>query len=285
MPMSPGSSSADRARGLRADCGSCAGLCCVALGFSASADFGFDKDAGEPCVHLDDGFLCRIHPQLRDRGFKGCTVFDCFGAGQKVTQQTFSGRSWRGAPGSRDLMFAVFPITRQLQEMLWYLHEALDLPQAGPVHAELAAAYRRIEALTGQTPEDLLDTDVDAAREPVNVLLTRVSELVRADLRPSGERAEGSTGIRPRSDLIGADLAGRDLRGSNLRSAYLIGADLRGADLRGSDLLGADLRDADLGGADVSQTLFLTQPQLNAARGDAETVIPTSLRRPSHWAG
>jgi hypothetical protein len=284
MPISPDASAEDRARGLTADCGSCAGLCCVALAFSTSADFAFDKDAGEPCVNLDDGFLCRIHPHLRDRGFKGCTVFDCFGAGQKVTQQTFSGRNWRDAPESRDLMFAVFPITRQLQEMLWYLHEALEVPQAAPVHAELAAAYRRVEALTEQAPEDLLDTDVDAYREPVNVLLTRVSELVRADATRSGERDEGSTRIRPRSDLIGADLAGRDLRGSNLRSAYLIAADLRGADLRGADLLGADLRDADLRGADVSHALFLTQPQLDAARGDAETTLPRSLRRPSHWA-
>jgi hypothetical protein len=285
MPTSSEASPEDRARGLAADCGSCAGLCCVALAFSASADFAFDKDAGEPCVNLDDGFSCRIHPTLRDRGFKGCTVFDCFGAGQKVTQQTFSGRSWRDEPDSRELMFAVFPITRQLQEMLWYLHEALEVPQAGPLRAELRTAYRRIEAVTGQAPEDLLDTDVDGYREPVNVLLTRVSALVRGAARPSGEHEETSPRIRPRSDLVGANLAGRDLRGANLRSAYLIGADLRGCDLRGSDLLGADLRDADLGGADLSQTVFLTQPQLDAARGDLETTIPRSLRRPSHWSG
>ena len=82
-------------RALSADCAACTGLCCVALAFARSSDFAFDKAAGEECVNLDEGFRCRIHPRLRDRGFKGCTVFDCFGAGQHVTQHTFEGASWR----------------------------------------------------------------------------------------------------------------------------------------------------------------------------------------------
>ena len=50
-----------------------------------------------------------------------------------------------------------------------------------------------------------------------------------------------------------------------------------------SDLLGADLRDTDVSGADLSTALFLTQPQLNAARGSATTLLPTHLRRPVSW--
>jgi len=70
---------------------------------------------------------------------------------------------------------------------------------------------------------------------------------------------------------------------ADLRGALLIAADLRGADLDRTDLLGADLRDADLSGADLSTALFLTQPQLNSARGDASTRLPTGLRRPPAW--
>ncbi|MGW3479266.1 pentapeptide repeat-containing protein, partial [Streptomyces althioticus] len=57
-----------------------------------------------------------------------------------------------------------------------------------------------------------------------------------------------------------------------------------GADLRDADLIGADLRGADLAGADLTGALFLTQAQLNAARGDAATTLPPSLERPAHWA-
>jgi uncharacterized protein YjbI with pentapeptide repeats len=284
MVTSPQPPRGDRSRTLTADCGNCAGLCCVALAFSKSADFAFDKDAGEPCVNLDDDFRCQIHPHLRDRGFKGCTVFDCFGAGQKVTQQTFAGRTWRQAPASADQIFAVFAVVRQLHEILWYLDESLTLPQAQPLRVELEAAYDEIERLTDLTPADLLAIDLPNHRDRVNVLLARVSALVRADSPPRGPVSGAEQAIRPGADLIGARLAGHDLRGANIRGAYLIGADLRRADLRGADLLGADLRDADLGGADLSQALFLSRPQIDAARGDAETALPHALRRPSHWA-
>ena len=82
-------------RDLRADCGSCFGLCCVALPFARSADFAVDKPAGKACGNLRDDFRCGVHDRLRTEGFSGCTVYDCFGAGQKVSQGTFGGESWR----------------------------------------------------------------------------------------------------------------------------------------------------------------------------------------------
>ena len=30
-----------------------------------------------------------MHAELRERGFPGCDVFDCFGAGQRVVQVVF----------------------------------------------------------------------------------------------------------------------------------------------------------------------------------------------------
>ena len=107
---------------------------------------------------------------------------------------------------------------------------------------------------------------------------------MRADARRAG-RAPASLPrrVRPGADLLGADLRGADLRAADLRGAYLIAADLCSADLRTADLLGADLRDADLADADLTGALFLTQPQLNAARGNAGTRIPAALRRPDHW--
>ena len=59
----------------------------------------------------------------------------------------------------------------------------------------------------------------------------------------------------------------------------------RRLDLGTADLLGADLRNADLRGADLSRSLFLTQPQVTAARGDASTRLPSVLQRPVHWDG
>ncbi|MFC5827491.1 pentapeptide repeat-containing protein [Nonomuraea insulae] len=264
-----------RELGLLADCESCFGLCCVALPFAASADFAVDKDAGRPCHNLRDDFRCSIHSQLRQSGFQGCTVFDCFGAGQKVSQGTFEGRSWREAPGTARQMYAVFPVMRQLHELLWYLAEALTLEAAQPVHASLRQALEETERLTGQSADVLEKLDVAAHRAEVNELLLRTSELARAGLKGREHRS---------ADLIGARLRGAGLRGANLRGAYLIGADLRDADLRDADVIGADLRGADLSGADLTGAIFLTQAQVNAAKGDTATRLPGALTRPSHWA-
>ncbi|MEU4540858.1 pentapeptide repeat-containing protein [Streptosporangium sp. NPDC023825] len=261
---------------LRADCESCFALCCVVPAFSASSDFAIDKKAGQACPNLRTDFRCGIHTRLRDKGFRGCTVYDCFGAGQKVSQVTFGGQDWRRAPRTAKQMFEVFPIMRDLHELLWYLTEALTLPQALPVHGELGLALERTERLTRDTPDALVRLDVAAHRREVNALLLRTSELVRAGAGRGKKDRRGA-------DLIGAKLRGADLRGANLRGAYLIGADLRGADLRTADLIGADLRGADLSGADLTGSIFLIQSQLDAAKGDARTTLPPSLTRPAHW--
>ncbi|MFJ4953486.1 pentapeptide repeat-containing protein [Streptomyces sp. NPDC088760] len=272
---------ADPAPDLRGDCARCFGLCCAALPFARSADFALDKPAGKPCPNLQDDHRCGIHADLRTKGFTGCTVYDCFGAGQKVSQVTFGGQDWRTAPKEHARrMFDVFPVVRQLHELLWYLTEALGLPAARPVHPELRQALEKTERLTRQTPEELAELDVAAHRQEVNVLLLRTSELARAGGKGKG-RGKGKD--RRGADLIGARLRGADLRGASLRGAYLIAADLTGADLRDADLIGADLRDADLTDADLTGAFFLTQPQVNAARGSGGTRLPASVSRPVHW--
>jgi len=112
---------------LLADCGSCFGLCCVAPAFSASADFAIDKAAGQPCPNLQPDSRCAIHSRLRQNGFPGCAAYDCFGAGQKVSQVTFGGHDWRHHRDTAKQMFDLLPIMRQLHELLWYLAQALTL--------------------------------------------------------------------------------------------------------------------------------------------------------------
>ncbi|MEU0254929.1 pentapeptide repeat-containing protein [Streptomyces sp. NPDC006184] len=271
---------------LRGDCAHCFGLCCVALPFARSADFALDKPAGRPCPNLGGDHRCGVHAELRPRGFTGCTVYDCFGAGQKVSQVTFGGQDWRsGSPEHAHQMFDAFPVVRQLHELLWYLTEALGLPAAGAVHPALRRALEKTDRLTRQTPEELAALDVAAHRQEINALLLRTSELVRADAGPRTKgKGKGKGRDRRGADLIGARLRGADLRGASLRGAVLIAADLTGADLRTADMIGADLRDADLTDADLTGAFFLTQPQVNAARGSAGTRLPGSVTRPAHWA-
>jgi hypothetical protein len=307
---------------LRADCARCVGLCCVAPAFARSADFAVDKPAGTPCAHLAADFRCAIHADLRDRGFAGCTVFDCLGAGQRVSA-AFAGRDWR-TPEVAAPMFAAFGAARQVHELLWYLDEAR---QRAPDPA-LEVEWARL------VDDDPATCDVDAARERVGELLRVASERLRtppagessfsarrvvvsdtaspdsqnsesristrrdvvrrdasgADGRRRGRPRRGDRrGGRPhdysRADLVGVQWQNADLSRASLRGTLLLGADLRGADLRLADLLGADLRGADLRGADLSTSLFVTPMQAAAARGDAATRLPARVPRPAHWPG
>jgi uncharacterized protein YjbI with pentapeptide repeats len=264
---------------LLADCQSCFGLCCVALPFAKSADFAFDKEGGEPCRNLDHDLGCGIHDELRTKGFAGCTVYDCFGAGQQLSQVTFGGRDWRKYPETARQMFALLPIMRQLHEFLWYLDAALAIAPSAALRRELKTAMKATTELVSRTPDVLLEFDIGAHRGLIGPLLIRTSKLVRAAAVPGAEHHTSYA----RADLIGAKFLQADLRAADFRGAYLIGADLRGADLRLADLIGADLRGADVRGANLATSLFLTQFQVNAARGDLVTVLPASLTRPSHW--
>ncbi|MET3806077.1 uncharacterized protein YjbI with pentapeptide repeats [Nakamurella sp. UYEF19] len=269
----------------------------MALPFAASADFAVDKAAGEPCENLLNDFRCGIHPSLRTSGFAGCTVYDCFGAGQQVSQVTYGGSDWRAAPETSAEMFRVFPIVRQLHELLFYLEQVLTMAPAATVHDAVRRALRVTRGMAGGSPTTILELDLPAHRAAVDVLLRRGSGLVRSGYRTGPENVIGNAGSvkkrarkgsaagdLARADLIGADLAGADLRAADLRGSYLIGANLRAADLRLADLIGADLRAADLRGADLSTSLFLTQFQVNAGRGDEGTQLPPGLTRPGHWS-
>ncbi|MEO9138789.1 MAG: pentapeptide repeat-containing protein [Jatrophihabitans sp.] len=260
---------------MHADCANCAALCCVLLRFDKSREFAFDKAAGTPCRNLASDLSCEIHAELRPRGFAGCTAYDCQGAGQKVTQHTFSEVDWRNDDATVQRMIAVFPIMRQLHEILAYLLSARDVPSAAEYHDGLTTGIDTVDELTYLGPDELVDLDVAALRRRFGPLLEQVSARARQP-RPGPDRRN--------ADLAGADLRGSRLARADLRGAYLMAADLRGADLRGADLMGTDLRDADLRGADLTDCLFLTSAQLHAARGDSTTRTSRGSARPAHWS-
>ncbi len=254
-----------------ADCSRCFGLCCVLLPYRHDAGFGADKPGGVPCTHLQADDRCGIHADLRERGWSGCAVFDCFGAGQHVSQVTYAGTSWRDlqTPGELGEMAAVLSVVRRVHEMLAHLAE-VGRRSPDPAAEDLRG---RLLVLRDATPVELLTADLNELHEECGGLLAAASGRVRGDAAPDLGRA----------DLAGKDLRRTGLRDAGLRGALLIGADLREVDLGTADLLGADLRGADLRGARLAHTLFLTGPQLESARGDERTTIPTGLRRPAGW--
>lgn len=263
---------------LHADCARCTALCCVGLAFKASEEFAFDKPSGTPCRNLVGGRSCGIHGQLRSAGYRGCATYDCFGAGQHVTAHTCAGVRWENGGDEAATLFAVFDVMRRLKEFLWHLADAARVAGTSDLAHEVAATRNAVQALVWEPSTTLEKLNVLALQGQVLELLAQVSGAHRGGLEA------GSGLLLAAGDLRDADLKYVNLRGADLRYARLDNATLIGADLTGADVLGSDLRDSDLRGAHLAGSLYLTQMQVEAARGDEATTLPGGIRRPSHWA-
>ncbi|GAA4823521.1 pentapeptide repeat-containing protein [Tomitella cavernea] len=261
-------------RDLRADCRRCRGLCCTLLGFTRSADFAVDKPAGTPCRNLAPDHSCRIHDSLHGHGYAGCAAFDCFGAGQAVSESA----AHRGGQADPRRMADQFAAARRAREMLWHLREASTLtydPDTAERIDGLAVVIARLAASAAHP------TEVEPLRPDVRALLADVSAEVRVRYNATGEPVGAD--LAPGADLAGRDLTRDRLCGADLSGALLIAADLRRQDCTGVDLLGADLRAAQLHGADLSRALYFTASQVGAALGDARTLLPPDIPAPAHW--
>lgn len=112
---------------LKTDCSKCAALCCVMLAFDEGEDFAFDKNPCEPCRNLS-GHSCTIHDRLAQEGFPGCVAYDCLGAGNRVIQEVFAGRSWQTEPRLMPVMMEAFSAMREVHKRIDLLRAAETLP-------------------------------------------------------------------------------------------------------------------------------------------------------------
>lgn len=133
------------------------------LPFDAGVAFGFDKAGGEPCRHLA-GHACSIHAGLAAAGFAGCVRYDCLGAGQRVVQEVFAGKSWRQDASLMAPMDTAFRALRRLHEDHALLVSAARLPL---LPAEEAGRQRLLALLNiGQTPTEAGLAAFEAGRLP-----------------------------------------------------------------------------------------------------------------------
>ena len=170
----------DQRAAFRADCARCQALCCVSLPFDEGESFGFDKPANAVCRYLGHDFCCRVHGELWARGQAGCAVYDCLGAGQRITQELFAGVSWQREPAMRSAMFEAFRRLKRVHELRLLLHEAERLPLSPGRIRERARFLALLEPTPGLSRQSL-------AALPLSELETAIGAWLR-DL--SGELTE-----------------------------------------------------------------------------------------------
>lgn len=285
---------------LESDCSNCCGLCCTALCFSKTEGFPADKEAGIPCRHLCEDFSCDIHSSLSRLRMKGCINYDCFGAGQITAEIIFQGKSWRQLPDPEE-MFRIFFLELKLHEAMWYLEEAALLSPAATLSPRIHTALAGIERLAYGSRPYLTEDGVHEEIIKVNGLLKETIRMTldyaASQMMPPKKagaprtardhsassrkypKTHGSGSLR----YLGYNFQGADLSAIDFSSSFLIAANLKGCRLYGTCFLGTDLRDADISGADLRDAFFLTQMQINAAKGSRDTRLPSWLKMPDHW--
>ena len=156
---------------LRPDCGACCGLCCVAPAFDATQGFGFDKPAHTPCRNLQSDYRCLIHDRLEENGFPGCVVFDCYGAGQRITHEMFQGATWKDSPETAKNMFQAFTRLCVMHELMALLTVALERVSEKDFQIKLSGRLHEIESLCQAEMVSPGETDITVIKHQTMELL------------------------------------------------------------------------------------------------------------------
>jgi hypothetical protein len=265
---------ADYAVKLKIDCKNCSGLCCVSLYCSKTDGFPANKEAGTPCSYLDSDYGCNIHSILGEKNYRGCIAYDCFGAGQRATQLCLSKGTWKTNPKQADMIFETFMIVFQLHQMLWYLVEAFQLTSDNKLKSTIEELIQENEQMAEILPENCSKTDLSAYRLKVNTVLKQISSAISR-----------STSTSRHSDMmyLGKNFKKANLDGKDFSMSLMIASNFTGCSLKKTNFLGADIRDANVKDTDLSESIFLTQMQINSAIGNKNTRLPDNLIRPAAW--
>jgi len=258
---------------MKSDCSKCSGLCCTALFFSKVDGFPKDKIAGKPCINLQKDYRCKIHSQLEQQKMRGCIGYDCFGAGQQVTEIIYKGKAWDELPNQSAEIFDVFTTLLQIYQIRYFLVEASLLTFTGELKRDIHKLIVENVQIANCSPEKILSIDMQEYRNNINALLKKVCKLLKKMLNSKD---------CPK-DFIGKNFKGNDMSGMDFRDKLLIAANLSDCIFNGAIFLGADTRDTNFSGADLRETIFLTQGQINSAKGNRKTKIPTHLDYPPTW--
>lgn len=167
---------------LRADCSRCAGLCCVVHAFYSVQGFAFDKPAHAACGHLTIENRCGIHTERSSQGFPGCIAFDCYGAGQRVTQELFAGVNWRSSRAVAAEIFSAYEACLALHRLMAML--ALAQSMVSPLHrAQMRVKQSQLDALCSS--QEAKSGRLDIARLQSEVLSLIRNAPVQPDLHGS----------------------------------------------------------------------------------------------------
>lgn len=130
------------------------------------------------------------------------------------------------------------------------------------------------EILCNSTKQSILDIDIDSYRNKVNILLKQVCASIITSFKHNNKKL---------TEFLGRSFKKRDMSGLDLSMKLLIATNFDSCIFDGTIFLGADTRDTNFSNADLRESVFLTQGQINSAKGNRSTKLPKHLDYPVTW--
>lgn len=259
---------------LISDCSRCSGLCCIALYCFQSDGFPQNKSIGKPCINLMSDFKCRIHNDLESMGMKGCIGYDCFGAGQYLTEEVYGGLTWKTQPERTKEICDLFVFMYRIFQLRFFLYESEKLTSSEKLLPEINQLLQENDAMSKFSIKEMLQYPIDSYQDKVNYVLKKSCVELSKFL---GAKNSIET------NFLNQNFKGKDFSGFDFNTKVLIASNFQNCKFSGATFIGTDTRDANFDGADLREAVFLSQGQINAAKGSHRTKLPKHLKYPVTW--
>ena len=256
------------------DCSRCSGLCCIALYCFKSDGFPQNKPVGKPCINLMDNFKCRIHNDLERMGMRGCIGYDCFGAGQYLTEEVYSGVTWQTQPERVKEICDLYMFMYRMFQLRFFLYESKKLASSETLLPEINQLLQENDEICRLPIQEMLPYPIDAYQDKVNHVLKKSCVELNKFLG-----VKNST----ETNFLNRNFKGKNLSGFDFNMKPLIASNFQNCNFKGATFIGTDTRDANFDGADLREAVFLSQGQINAAKGSRRTKLPKHLKYPVTW--
>ena len=153
--------------------------------------------------------------------------------------------------------------------------EATSLISAQPLKETIQCLIEENVKMCHYRPDSILSLDLEQYRQRANYILKQVCKLLQQSIHSESKKVP--------SNFLGGNFKGRNMSGADLSTKLLIAANFENSLFNGTIFLGADTRDTNFNNADLSEAVFLTQGQVNSAKGNRNTKLPYHLDYPSTW--
>lgn len=100
-------------------------------------------------------------------GFAGCVTYNCFGAGQRVTQEVFNGKTWRENDHLKQQMGAALSVLRRIHEQLSLLRASKKLPLSKEEHSSVEFLENELSQKEKWTEADLQHFPIEQTEKKI----------------------------------------------------------------------------------------------------------------------